>query len=99
MGRRKIKMKKIQNKRQRQIALCKRKRGIMKKVCELSILCDCEIFLYISKLEKNGKNTFYSSKSDINDMITQTLESIEKTPKDTFSLNDYAKLFGLPTED
>jgi hypothetical protein len=41
MGKRKIdKSKKIENKNQRSVAFCKRKRGFLKKAIELSRLCD-----------------------------------------------------------
>jgi len=41
MGKRKIdKSKKIENKNQRNVAFCKRRRGFLKKAIELSRLCD-----------------------------------------------------------
>lgn len=46
MGKRKIdKSKKIENKNQRSVAFCKRKRGFLKKAIELSRLCDQQIFM------------------------------------------------------
>ena len=32
---------------QRKVTLCKRKKGLLKKTIELSVLCDLKIFLYI----------------------------------------------------
>ena len=41
MGKKKIdKLKAIQNKNQRNVAFCKRKRGFLKKAIELSSLCE-----------------------------------------------------------
>ena len=48
MGKKKIeKIERIQNANQRKVCLCKRKKGLIKKAIELSILCDLEIFMLI----------------------------------------------------
>ncbi|XP_076901521.1 agamous-like MADS-box protein AGL11 [Bidens hawaiensis] len=47
MGRGKIQIKRIKNNTARQVTFCKRKGGLLKKACELSILCDAEIALII----------------------------------------------------
>ncbi|KAH0449423.1 hypothetical protein IEQ34_020115 [Dendrobium chrysotoxum] len=41
-GRQKIDIKKIENEAARQVAFTKRRQGVMKKACELSILCGVE---------------------------------------------------------
>ena len=54
MGKRKIdKSKKIENKNQRNVAFCKRRRGFLKKAIELSRLCDQKIFLVIYDKERD----------------------------------------------
>lgn len=47
MGRKKIKILKITDERNKQVTFMKRKFGLMKKAYELSVLCDCEIALII----------------------------------------------------
>ena len=54
MGKRKIdKSKKIEDKNQRGVAFCKRKRGFLKKAIELSRLCDQKIFLIMYDPDKD----------------------------------------------
>jgi len=47
MGRKKIAISRIQDERNRQVTLTKRKFGLMKKAYELSVLCDCEVALIV----------------------------------------------------
>ncbi|PON99973.1 MADS-box transcription factor, partial [Trema orientale] len=47
MGRRKVDMKRIENKHSRQVTFSKRRSGLMKKAHELSVLCDVEIGLMV----------------------------------------------------
>jgi len=47
MGRRRIEMKKIEDKTSRQVTFSKRKNGIMKKAHELSLLCDATVSLFL----------------------------------------------------
>ena len=48
MGKKRIeRMQKIANLNQRKVTLCKRKKGMIKKIIELSVLCDLKIFLLI----------------------------------------------------
>ena len=47
MGRKRIPITQITNEKTRQITLCKRKRGLIKKAMELSLLCGNEILLVI----------------------------------------------------
>lgn len=54
MGKRKIdKSKKIEDKNQRGVAFCKRKRGFLKKAIELSRLCDQKIFMVMYDSDKD----------------------------------------------
>lgn len=59
MGRNKIKIEKIENDRLRKITFEKRKRGLIKKAVELSILCHREVFL--SFLDCDQKCILYHS--------------------------------------
>uniref|UniRef100_A0A0C9S567 TSA: Wollemia nobilis Ref_Wollemi_Transcript_13246_796 transcribed RNA sequence n=1 Tax=Wollemia nobilis TaxID=56998 RepID=A0A0C9S567_9CONI len=47
MGRGKVNLKRIANPVSRQVTFSKRKAGLLKKTCELSVLCDAEIALFI----------------------------------------------------
>ncbi|KAG0929146.1 hypothetical protein G6F57_012823 [Rhizopus arrhizus] len=71
MGRKKIKIQRIQDERNRQVTFLKRKQGLMKKAYELSVLCDCEIALLI--FNTNGKLVQYAS-SDIDQILMKYTE-------------------------
>jgi hypothetical protein len=62
MGRNKIKIEKIENTRIRQVTFYKRKKGLIKKSMELSLLCEAQILLCV--LDKNEKLTTYISDSE-----------------------------------
>jgi len=66
MGRKKIKIERIADERNRQVTFTKRKNGLMKKAMELSVLCDCDIALVI--YNSNEKLYQYSS-GDIEDVL------------------------------
>eukprot|EP00475_Leptophrys_vorax_P034776 TRINITY_DN5658_c0_g2_i1.p1 TRINITY_DN5658_c0_g2~~TRINITY_DN5658_c0_g2_i1.p1 ORF type:complete len:440 (+),score=88.22 TRINITY_DN5658_c0_g2_i1:65-1384(+) len=59
MGRKKIKIEKISDSKNRQVTFNKRKVGLLKKAIELSVLCDCEVSLLIFHSDKLYE---YSSK-------------------------------------
>ncbi|KAI3899276.1 hypothetical protein MKW92_027708 [Papaver armeniacum] len=61
MGRRKIEMKYIEKKTNRQATYSKRKKGILKKANELAILCDAQVCLIM--FSDNGKLAEYISPS------------------------------------
>jgi len=62
MGRNKIKIEKIENLRIRQVTFYKRKKGLIKKSMELSLLCEAKILLCV--LDKNEKLTTYISDTE-----------------------------------
>eukprot|EP00898_Chlorokybus_atmophyticus_P001014 jgi/Chlat1/1913/Chrsp149S00119 len=59
MGRKKIRIERIADERNRQVTFTKRKNGLMKKAMELSVLCDCDIALVI--FNSNNKLFQYCS--------------------------------------
>jgi len=59
MGRQKITIERIKDERIRQVTFYKRKRGLIKKAMELSLLCGAKLFLSIS--HKNEKLTIFST--------------------------------------
>ncbi|EEH53019.1 uncharacterized protein MICPUCDRAFT_21861 [Micromonas pusilla CCMP1545] len=68
VGRKKIRIERIADERNRQVTFTKRKNGLMKKAMELSVLCDCQIALVI--FNSNNKLFQYSS-GDINHVLTR----------------------------
>ncbi|KAF3431025.1 hypothetical protein FNV43_RR25755 [Rhamnella rubrinervis] len=47
MGRKKVELKRIEDKSSRQVTFSKRRSGLMKKARELSVLCDVDLALLI----------------------------------------------------
>ncbi|GJY95923.1 K-box region and MADS-box transcription factor family protein, partial [Tanacetum coccineum] len=47
MGRRKLEMKRIEDKNSRQVTFSKRRTGLMKKARHLSVLCDVDIAVLV----------------------------------------------------
>lgn len=75
MGKKKLEaIEKINNKNQRNVTYCKRKRGLIKKAIELSKLCDQYIFLVIFDVEKQ-KLVQYNSSPDFCAKIMPKLTS------------------------
>ncbi|KAI9106880.1 hypothetical protein K1719_022408 [Acacia pycnantha] len=68
MAREKIKIKKIDNVTARQVTFSKRRRGLIKKASELSVLCDAEVGLIV--FSATGKLFEYSN-SSMKDIITR----------------------------
>lgn len=89
MGRKKIKIQRIDDDRNRQVTFAKRKNGIFKKAMELSKLCDCEIALIV--FDSNDKLYQYSSTS-IDQILLKYTESGE--PYEIKNNADYDVLFG-----
>jgi hypothetical protein len=84
MGRKKIKIARIKDDRNRNATFSKRKNGLVKKAIELSILCDCEVALVI--FNSNGRLIQYSSGN-----IDQTLSKfIDENPVELYT-NDMVR--------
>jgi hypothetical protein len=56
MGRKKIIIKEIENKKQKNTTFNRRELSIIKKSYELSVLCDCQILIII---KDNGKEQYH----------------------------------------
>ncbi|XP_022733399.1 agamous-like MADS-box protein AGL70 [Durio zibethinus] len=63
MGRRKVEMKRIEDKSSRQVTFSKRRSGLIKKARQLSVLCDVEIALVI--FSSGGKLYEFSSSESL----------------------------------
>nr|BAG31396.1 RIN-like MADS-box protein [Torenia fournieri] len=63
MGRRKLEIKRIENKSARQVTFSKRRNGLLKKAKEISVLCDVDVAVII--ISSRGKLYNYSSNSSL----------------------------------
>ena len=97
LGKKKIKISKIENKTASQITYYKRKKGLIKKAMELSLLCEVDIFLVI--IDKKGRLSITCSQNSIEDFIKKNIMNINnKIVKETYTLKDYNKIFGKEKE-
>jgi len=95
MGRNKIKIERIGNEKLRQITLLKRKRGVLKKAMELSLLCEAKVLLIIyDDFEK--KSIFYSSEEDYKTFANDYFD--KKIASEAFLNTDYKTHFHKETE-
>ena len=91
-GKRKIEITKIENRLNSQITYYKRKKGLIKKVMELSLLCDIDILLVI--VDQKQRLSITTSKSTAEEFIEKNLLNFnKKVIKEKFNLNDYKKIF------
>ncbi|CAN4114140.1 unnamed protein product [Withania somnifera] len=67
MGRRKVEIKRIQDKNSRQVAFCKRRKGLLKKAKELSILCDVDVAVVI--ISNRGRLHEFSSTNSLTGIL------------------------------
>ena len=74
MGRKKIKIERIKNERNRNITFIKRKKGLIKKAMELSVLCDAEIIVAI-KSKDNEQLSIFCSDESIDNFYLKYLKS------------------------
>ena len=97
MGKKKIdKLKLIEDKLQRNVAFCKRKRGFLKKAIELSQLCEQNILIIISNQDKSRvvqyqNNNDFSIKEAYNTVNIAKNEN-SKSSYEFFTNEDYQKL-------
>ena len=85
MGRNKIKMESIKNERTRQVTYYKRKKGLLKKSMELSLLCGVKVFLTI--VDKKENFTIFLSHQNMKNYIEKYINGSVK-PKDIFTLKE-----------
>ena len=90
MGKRKIdKSKKIENKNQRSVAFCKRKRGFLKKAIELSRLCDQKIFMVMYDPDKDRVIQYSSEQGFSFQSALETVKRIRKSENAAHSYEYY----------
>ena len=94
MGKKRFeKIERIMNSNQRKVTLCKRKKGLLKKAIELSVLCDLEIFMLVFD-KQHSRVTHYASNEDF-DMLNLFNN---KAQREFFSNFDYSRVGGSPDE-
>ncbi|KAF9686169.1 hypothetical protein SADUNF_Sadunf03G0130500 [Salix dunnii] len=76
MGRKKVELKRIENKSSRQVTFSKRRNGLFKKTRELSVLCDVQIALLI--FSSRGKLYEFSSADSTTDILERYRSHFEK---------------------
>jgi hypothetical protein len=90
MGKRRIeKIQKIENASHRKVTYCKRKKGLLKKSIELSILCDLNMFLFIYDA-KSDRVIHYASDPnlDLTDLFNK------KAQREYYTNGDYLRVGG-----
>ena len=71
MGRRKIEMKRIEDKSNRQVTFSKRRSGLIKKARELSVLCDVDVALLVFS-NRGRLYEFFSGASSSSRLVLQS---------------------------
>ncbi|KAL0297120.1 UNVERIFIED_CONTAM: MADS-box protein FLOWERING LOCUS C [Sesamum radiatum] len=66
MGRRKLEMKRIEDNSARQVTFSKRRKGLLKKAKELSVLCDLDVALLV--ISRHGKLHHFSSNNSFSNL-------------------------------
>lgn len=97
MGKKKIdKLKFIEDRLQRNVAFCKRKRGFLKKAIELSCLCKQKIFIMIYDEEKERVVQFTSddafTMSEAYKALKFIKDPIRRHNFEKFNNKDYGRL-------
>lgn len=98
MGRNKIKIERIKHDRIRQVTFYKRKKGLLKKAIELSLLCEADIFLCVGEKNNNNRCLVYSSFGDVQGYLQNYIFN-DNVSKDLVSNVNYESLFSNDKED
>nr|UBT84084.1 MADS-affecting flowering-related transcription factor 8.4 [Arabis alpina]UBT84089.1 MADS-affecting flowering-related transcription factor 8.4 [Arabis alpina] len=85
MGRRKVEIKRIENKSSRQVTFCKRRNGLMEKARQLSVLCESSVAVVI--VSATGKLHSFSS----GDSMAKILSRYERQHADDHKTLDLAE--------
>lgn len=87
MGKKSIEIKAIQDKFAREYALTQRKRGLLKKAIELSILCEKQIFLVV--YDKKSKDIIeFSSSKDFDETAVKNVKKSGVSIHEIYSCDD-----------
>ncbi|KAF3642375.1 putative protein MADS AFFECTING FLOWERING 5-like isoform X2 [Capsicum annuum] len=91
MGRRKVEIKRIQDKNCRQVAFCKRRKGLLKKAKELSILCDVDVGVVI--ISNRGRLHEFASTNRSSSTLRKHRKGSEESCYNILDLSFYPKGF------
>jgi len=79
VGRKKVKINYIADEKFRRVTYCKRKRGLLKKAMELSLLCGVEVLLVIRNENTNRTLLYNSIGVNDTDLFNETITNSELT--------------------
>nr|AHZ89709.1 flowering locus C [Dimocarpus longan] len=85
MGRRKLQLKRIENKSSRQVTFSKRRTGLIKKARELAVLCDVDVALVI--FSSRGKLYEFSSANSLPSILDRYRSRFEEEALAVNSVN------------
>ncbi len=91
MGRNKISIQKIRDERIRNITYYKRKKGLIKKAMELSLLCDIDIFVGIYPKQISQNQLLIFSTKNINIFVDKYIRN-PLIKKEIYGLKDVSKI-------
>ncbi|KAF9688982.1 hypothetical protein SADUNF_Sadunf01G0044500 [Salix dunnii] len=92
MGRKKVELKRIENKISRQVTFSKRRSGLIKKAHELSVLCDVQVALLI--FSNRGKLYEFSSIASIARILERYESHFEVMAASSKGANESEAYFG-----
>ncbi|KAL9246584.1 hypothetical protein vseg_020101 [Gypsophila vaccaria] len=88
MGRRKIEIKKIEDKNSRQVTFSKRRSGLMKKAREISTLCDVDVAVIVFSSRGRLYHSSFSTSSSLSQVIERYHDSTASDKKASTNLED-----------
>ena len=97
MGKKKIKIQQLDNEKNRQLTLNKRKKGLIKKAMELAILCNADVFIQVAGVRNNNETTLFSS-TDLRSMTKIVNRNLKQAKKSIYFKEDYEQLFKIQKE-
>eukprot|EP01132_Coremiostelium_polycephalum_P003146 gene3146-3934_t len=93
MGRKKIKIQRIPDERNRQVTFNKRKNGLVKKAMELALLCDSTVSLVIVNNSPNAKEKYFQYISSDLSAPMESIPDLGPEISQKFTNLDYDKIF------
>nr|XP_009804704.1 PREDICTED: agamous-like MADS-box protein AGL27 [Nicotiana sylvestris] len=75
MGRKKVEIKRIEDKHSRQVTFSKRRKGLLKKAKELSILCDADVAVIV--FSNRGRLYDFSSTNSLTEIVQRYHSHVE----------------------
>ncbi|KAH0892427.1 hypothetical protein HID58_054856, partial [Brassica napus] len=93
MGRRKVQIKRIENKSSRQVTFCKRRNGLIEKARQLSVLCESSVAVLvvsaIGKLYNSSSGDNNLEEANVDGVSVDSLNSPEESCSVLWTLPDF----------